>query len=212
MHLAVKSDFLACCFTSSISSWSICLCISLNEARDQRHGHSEWQLKPADETGGGADIGFEAAVVRRRSTATPAPALLFLHGGPHSAYIASYVSSVAYLAALGYVVIIVSPGHGTPLMTPGYAGGHSYQPSKDCTLITTEESLIVINSSYEALCIASDTIAVCCAAQLQGVHRVRRGQHPVAAGAGGHERCRRLHDSAAGSHRPRSPHMTVIVA
>lgn len=68
------------------------------------------QLKPADGADGGADIGFEAAVVRRRSTATPAPALLFLHGGPHSAYVASYVSSVAYLAALGYVVIIVSPG------------------------------------------------------------------------------------------------------
>ena len=46
--------------------------------------------------------------MRRRSTATPGPALLFLHGGPHSAYVASYVSSVAYLAALGYVVIIVS--------------------------------------------------------------------------------------------------------
>lgn len=46
--------------------------------------------------------------MRRRSVAIPAPSLLFLHGGPHSAYVASYISSIAYLAALGYVVLIVS--------------------------------------------------------------------------------------------------------
>jgi acylaminoacyl-peptidase len=66
------------------------------------------QLEPAHQEGGGSDIGFEAVVVRQRSAATPGPAVLYLHGGPHSAYVASYISSVAYLAALGYVVIIVS--------------------------------------------------------------------------------------------------------
>lgn len=76
-----------------------------------------YQLKPAhvDDggTGSGSDLSFEAVVVRRRCTSTPGPALLYLHGGPHSAYVASYISSVAYLAALGYIVIIVSPAEGT---------------------------------------------------------------------------------------------------
>lgn len=65
------------------------------------------QLRPAAGDGG-QDVAFEAVVVRRQSAATPAPAVLFLHGGPHSAYVASYVSSIAYLAALGYVVVVVS--------------------------------------------------------------------------------------------------------
>ncbi len=52
---------------------------------------------------------FQAVVVRRRSAGGPAPTVLLPHGGPHSAYVASYTNAIAYLAALGYTVVAVRP-------------------------------------------------------------------------------------------------------
>ncbi|CAL5219578.1 g1438 [Coccomyxa viridis] len=67
---------------------------------------------------GGSDAGgvahFDATVVLGRPKEA-APGILFLHGGPHSAYAASYVHSVAFLASLGYNVVI-----------PNYRGSTGY--------------------------------------------------------------------------------------
>lgn len=58
---------------------------------------------------GGAPSGacedFDATVVLGRPEEA-APGILFLHGGPHSAYAASYVHSLAFLASLGYNIVI----------------------------------------------------------------------------------------------------------
>ena len=53
----------------------------------------------------GAFADFDATLVLGRPQEA-APGILFLHGGPHSAYAASYVHSVAFLAALGYNVVV----------------------------------------------------------------------------------------------------------
>ena len=62
------------------------------------------QLKASvAESGGFAD--FDATLVLG-CPGEAAPGILFLHGGPHSAYAASYVHSVAFLASLGYNIVI----------------------------------------------------------------------------------------------------------
>lgn len=53
----------------------------------------------------GAFADFDATLVLGRPQEA-APGILFLHGGPHSAYAASYVHSVAFLASLGYNVVV----------------------------------------------------------------------------------------------------------
>lgn len=50
---------------------------------------------------------FEAVVVRPKGE-LPLPAVLFPHGGPHSAYPAAYSNLVAFQAAQGYAVIAVN--------------------------------------------------------------------------------------------------------
>lgn len=62
------------------------------------------QLK-ASGVGAGGYADFDATVVLGRP-GEAAPGILFLHGGPHSAYAASYAHSVAFLASLGYNVVI----------------------------------------------------------------------------------------------------------
>jgi dipeptidyl aminopeptidase/acylaminoacyl peptidase len=52
------------------------------------------------------DLDFEVVVVR--GSEGPAPAILFPHGGPHSAYSASYMLGLAFLAGLGYTVLAVN--------------------------------------------------------------------------------------------------------
>lgn len=52
------------------------------------------------------DLEFEVVVVR--GSEGPAPAILFPHGGPHSAYPASYMLGLAFLAGLGYTVLAVN--------------------------------------------------------------------------------------------------------
>ena len=62
------------------------------------------QLEASQADAGGC-ANFDATVVLGRP-GEAAPGILFLHGGPHSAYAASYVHSVAFLASLGYNIII----------------------------------------------------------------------------------------------------------
>ncbi len=62
------------------------------------------QLKASGSDAGGF-AHFDATVVLGRPKEA-APGILFLHGGPHSAYAASYVHSVAFLSSLGYNVVI----------------------------------------------------------------------------------------------------------
>ncbi len=62
------------------------------------------QLKASGADAGGC-ANFDATVVLGRP-GEAAPGILFLHGGPHSAYAASYVHSLAFLASLGYNIII----------------------------------------------------------------------------------------------------------
>lgn len=68
------------------------------------HVPSNAQLKAASAKDGEA-VSFDATLVLGRP-GKAAPGILFLHGGPHSAYAASYVHSVAFLASLGYNVVI----------------------------------------------------------------------------------------------------------
>lgn len=65
---------------------------------------SHAQLKASSAKDGEA-ASFDATLVLGRP-GKAAPGILFLHGGPHSAYAASYVHSVAFLASLGYNVVI----------------------------------------------------------------------------------------------------------
>ena len=54
----------------------------------------------------GADgVPFDATLILGRSK-EKAPGVLFLHGGPHSAYPAAYLHALAFLAHLGYNLVV----------------------------------------------------------------------------------------------------------
>lgn len=54
----------------------------------------------------GADgVPFDATLVLGRP-GEAAPGVLFLHGGPHSAYPAAYLHALAFLASLGYNLVV----------------------------------------------------------------------------------------------------------
>lgn len=59
----------------------------------------------ANTAGSPAAGSFDATLVLGRP-GERAPGILFLHGGPHSAYAASYVHSLAFLASLGYNIVV----------------------------------------------------------------------------------------------------------
>lgn len=50
-------------------------------------------------------VAFDATYLLGRPD-EKAPGILFLHGGPHSAYPASYLHALAFLASLGYNLVI----------------------------------------------------------------------------------------------------------
>lgn len=51
---------------------------------------------------------FEAIVIHRPSASSPAPGLLVPHGGPHGAFTTGFVLYYAFMAALGYHVVLVN--------------------------------------------------------------------------------------------------------
>ncbi len=54
----------------------------------------------------GADgVPFDATLILSRP-GERAPGVLFLHGGPHSAYPAAYLHALAFLANLGYNLVV----------------------------------------------------------------------------------------------------------
>lgn len=55
----------------------------------------------------GPDIPFEAIITRPRG-APAGPAVLLIHGGPHSAFPAAYMRPFAFLAAQGYTLVAVN--------------------------------------------------------------------------------------------------------
>ncbi|KAK9836232.1 hypothetical protein WJX84_008783 [Apatococcus fuscideae] len=63
-----------------------------------------YQIQPTTEPKG---MPFEAVVVSPKGS-SPAPGVLFPHGGPHSAYPAAYSNLVAFQAAQGYAVVCVN--------------------------------------------------------------------------------------------------------
>eukprot|EP00884_Botryococcus_braunii_P019747 jgi/Botrbrau1/6456/Bobra.0034s0031.1 len=82
------------------------------------------QVNPQTEP---TDVGFEVVVIKGAGN-DPAPGILFPHGGPHSAYAASFMIPLAFLASLGYTVLAVnfrgSTGFGqrSILSLPGQIG------------------------------------------------------------------------------------------
>jgi hypothetical protein len=52
-----------------------------------------------------AAVPFDATFILGRPQGK-APGILFLHGGPHSAYATSYLHSLAFLASLGYNIVV----------------------------------------------------------------------------------------------------------
>eukprot|EP00208_Stichococcus_sp_RCC1054_P004576 CAMPEP_0206148488 /NCGR_PEP_ID=MMETSP1473-20131121/36760_1 /ASSEMBLY_ACC=CAM_ASM_001109 /TAXON_ID=1461547 /ORGANISM="Stichococcus sp, Strain RCC1054" /LENGTH=792 /DNA_ID=CAMNT_0053545837 /DNA_START=314 /DNA_END=2692 /DNA_ORIENTATION=- len=85
------------------------------------------QLRPEEGTPGGA-VPFEAVVIRPASAQGPCPGIVLPHGGPHSAYVRSYMLPTAFLPALGYAIIAPnfrgSTGYGEDCIQalPGHAG------------------------------------------------------------------------------------------
>lgn len=50
-------------------------------------------------------VAFDATLILGRPQ-EKAPGILFLHGGPHTAYPAGYMHSLAFLASLGYNLVV----------------------------------------------------------------------------------------------------------
>ncbi|EIE20682.1 alpha/beta-hydrolase [Coccomyxa subellipsoidea C-169] len=72
-------------------------------------------------------VAFDATLILGRPQ-EKAPGILFLHGGPHTAYPAGYMHSLAFLASLGYNLVVPnyrgSTGYGEDSIQslPGYIG------------------------------------------------------------------------------------------
>ena len=63
------------------------------------------QLKPEPAPKGKDGVPFDATLVLGRP-GQKAPGILFLHGGPHTAYSAAYLHALAFLASLGYNLVV----------------------------------------------------------------------------------------------------------
>ena len=63
------------------------------------------QVKPKSDV---SEQPFEAVLLLNKDRKKSAPTVLFLHGGPHSAFPIVYILSNAYLTALGYNVLQVN--------------------------------------------------------------------------------------------------------
>ena len=84
---------------------------------------------PSDDPSSPSPSAIEAIIIRRRSIHGPAPTVLVPHGGPHAAFVTSFVTYYAFLAAAGYAVVLVnfrgSTGFGEAVVQalPGEWGG-----------------------------------------------------------------------------------------
>ena len=96
-HMLRHNPPLASCESTLTLHLRVAQCMLINVP-------SHAQLKATSAKNGEA-ASFDATLVLGRP-GKAAPGILFLHGGPHSAYAASYVHSVAFLASLGYNVVI----------------------------------------------------------------------------------------------------------
>ena len=63
------------------------------------------QLKPEPAPKGRGDVPFDATLVLGRP-GRKAPGILFLHGGPHTAYSGRLLHALAFLAGLGYNLVV----------------------------------------------------------------------------------------------------------
>ena len=54
---------------------------------------------------GAGGVPFDATLLLGRPDQR-APGILFLHGGPHSAYTAGFMHALAFLAGLGYNLVV----------------------------------------------------------------------------------------------------------
>jgi len=83
---------------------------------------------PSDDPSSPSPSAIEAIIIRRRSIHGPAPTVLVPHGGPHAAFVTSFVTYYAFLAAAGYAVVLVnfrgSTGFGEAVVQalPGHIG------------------------------------------------------------------------------------------
>jgi dipeptidyl aminopeptidase/acylaminoacyl peptidase len=88
------------------------------------------ETSPSD----GGDV-FESILISPLNTGTPAPLVVYPHGGPHSHFGTGYEWTFAYFAVLGYHVQLInyrgSIGFGqAPLET--LCGKCGFQDVKDC--------------------------------------------------------------------------------
>ncbi|GAB4823018.1 hypothetical protein N2152v2_010064 [Parachlorella kessleri] len=57
---------------------------------------------------GPRDVPYEAVVLHRKDLPGPRPTILTPHGGPHSAYAASFFMPLSFMVALGYNVVLLN--------------------------------------------------------------------------------------------------------
>lgn len=99
-------------------------------------------INPSDDPSDGGKLPFEAIFVSCKDSSQK-PTVVILHGGPHSASVSSYSRSSAFLASLGFNLLIVNyrgtPGFGEEALQslPGKVGSQDVQ---DC--ITTLDYVI----------------------------------------------------------------------
>ncbi|CAN6293577.1 unnamed protein product [Urochloa humidicola] len=110
-----------------------------NKVKSLLSHHSVTILKipvanPSDDLSDGGRLPFEAVFVSSKES-SHSPTVVILHGGPHSVSVSSYVKSSAFLASLGFNLLIVNyrgtPGFGEEALQslPGKVGSQDVQ---DC--------------------------------------------------------------------------------
>lgn len=102
---------------------------------------------PSDDLSDGGKLPFEAIFVSCKDS-SHSPTVVILHGGPHSVSVSSYVKSSAFLASLGFNLLIVNyrgtPGFGEEALQslPGKVGSQDVQDCFTALDYTIKEELI----------------------------------------------------------------------
>ncbi|KAJ1295574.1 hypothetical protein BS78_01G234700 [Paspalum vaginatum] len=102
---------------------------------------------PSDGLSYGGKLPFEAIFVSCKDS-SHSPTVVILHGGPHSVSVSSYVRSSAFLASLGFNLLIVNyrgtPGFGEEALQslPGKVGSQDVQDCLTALDYTIKEELI----------------------------------------------------------------------
>ncbi|WVZ58981.1 hypothetical protein U9M48_009193 [Paspalum notatum var. saurae] len=123
-----------------------------NKVKDLLSHHSVRILKipvahPSHDLSYGGKLPFEAIFVSCKDS-SHSPTVVILHGGPHSVSVSSYVRSSAFLASLGFNLLIVNyrgtPGFGEEALQslPGKVGSQDVQDCLTALDYTIKEELI----------------------------------------------------------------------